>query len=1098
MQGSGVLVVSSHALLIINSATPTHTHMPLQDITMASDKRRRPDDVLHDGHAPHIDASPPVTPRPPSCRLPQHGNLLLLLLFVVGGVGRHVTASTPAAAFLLGSGQRAWASRRPGLSWRKSVPGPATVRIPYPRRTQQAQRSSNEEEDETAALARRLFEQSEPPPSLPTASILPSKKQTTTTRSKGRAASATRRDQLVTGGLLAGAVTATLLNLPPSSMAQAAMTTPLYVDKEVWAPLENYMQNDGRDRQTTYSPKFTAYLARLLINYDYASMSWWQRKTLLAPRESSQRINRLLSTKGFEGTFQELDLDQDTFISQDELRAALSDPEELAKRERELLAQLQASVNFGLVRYQGREGVDRLCRILRSEFGINRLGKRQLAMLFALMDNLQPVEAIKQLIAEAENASVVGFNVTYPGFGYDAENPPTVTVSPSPGANATVQARVKLAPTGRILKVVLDSPMTGFATPPKLDVSPPIAEGGVRAVCIPKMNGDTIERIILSNPGRGYSEVDRVSIIVNVEGQPLPWVMRQARPLLEMKVAGVELVDKVKGGGEGYAHDLPIKVEISKPPFPVSAVATAKATALLSEPNELILRSWLPPTNTTIPVTGLLPNNLVPKYDPCLERFIISPVEELDPNYCIYFEDEFKVVPSQKFSKYFSFLDGPKARDPVEKERELDATVFWRFALCGALCCSTAHAVLVPLDVVKTKMQASPSKYPSFVSATRRIVDEGGPSALLLGAGPTVLGYLVYGAVSFGLTEYFKRVFLDLAGPEYATFYPFAILLLASMSAAFFGAVAVTPFEALRIRSVTSSENGAGEEEDAAEEASRRLESNQSVTSLEDSTRVQEELEPEAPPPPPTAMVVVAAEADEEGLVSVLAGAAVNGVGNGLGNLGGKDDDKESGESSSSSSNSSSSVSSSSGGGGGGGVAATAVLEPPMGMVATVGQMLKEGSLGELYAGLGPAVVGEIPFMMAKFAVFDAVSKAIYAVYPTASETVALSLTVSLLSGMTAGVAAAAISQPFDTLTTKVTQYSQIKRKGGIVVAVKDIYGKGGLKGFFKGTFPRAVKSAANIALQFFLYDFSKRALHVSADDIKVFFDVISGLETGR
>ncbi|KAM3576159.1 hypothetical protein VYU27_001867 [Nannochloropsis oceanica] len=1079
---------------------------------MARDKRRRPGYDCYNGHAPQIDASLPVAPPLSSYCLPKRRSLLLLLLIVVGIVGRQVTASTPAAAFLLGPRQHAWASKRHTLSWRTYLPGPVTVRITSSRRVH-AHRSSNEEEDETTALARRLFDQSEPP-SPPMTSVLSSKKQMTTMRGKGRVASATRRDQLVTGGLLAGTLAATLLNLPPkNSVAQAAMSTPLYVDKEVWAPLENYMQNDGRDRQTTYSPKFTAYLARLLINYDYASMSWWQRKTFLAPRESSQRISRLLSTKGFEGTFKELDVDEDNFISQDELRAALSDPEELVKRERELLAQLQASVNFGLARYQGKEGVDRLCRILRSEFGINRLGKRQLANLFALMDNLQPVEVIKQLIAEAENASIVGFNVTYPGFGYDAEKPPTVTVSASPGANATVKARVKLSPTGRILKVVLDSPMTGFSSPPKLEVSPPIAEGGVRAVCIPKMNGDTLERVVLSNPGEGYSEMDRVSIIVNVEGQPLPWVLRQARPLLEMKVAEVTLLDKVKGGGEGYAHDLPIKVEISKPPFPVSAVATAKATAILSEPNELILRSWLPPTNITIPVTGLLPNNLVPKYDPCLERFIISPVEELDPNYCIYFEDEFKIVPSQKFSKYFSFLDGPKARDPVERERELDATVFWRFALCGALCCSTAHAVLVPLDVVKTKMQASPSKYPSFLSATRRIVDEGGLSALLLGAGPTVLGYLVYGAVSFGLTEYFKRIFLDLAGPEYATFYPFAILLLASMSAAFFGAVAVTPFEALRIRSVTSSENGGGEDE-AAEEAAGRLESDQSMTSLEDSTRVREELEPDAPPPPPTAMEVVASEAEEEappqnleGLVSVLAGAAINGVGNIFENLENKDDDKKSCESSSSgssnsgSSSSTDSSSSSASKGSissGSGSAATAVLEPPMGMVATVEQMLKEGTLGELYAGLGPAVVGEIPFMMTKFAVFDAVSKAIYAIYPSASESVALSLTVSLLSGMTAGVAAAAISQPLDTLTTKVTQYSQMKRGGGIVAAIKDIYGKGGVKGFFKGTFPRAVKSAANIALQFFLYDFSKRALHVSADDIKVFFDVISGLETGK
>ena len=84
--------------------------------------------------------------------------------------------------------------------------------------------------------------------------------------------------------------------------------------------------------------------------------------------------------------------------------------------------------------------------------------------------------------------------------------------------------------------------------------------------------------------------------------------------------------------------------------------------------------------------------------------------------------------------------------------------------------------------------------------------------------------------------------------------------------------------------------------------------------------------------------------------------------------------------------------------------------------------MADEGSLGELFAGLGPAVVGEIPFMMAKFAVFDAVSKAIYGVFPLAQESVTFSLGISLVSGMTAGVAAAVVSHPFDTLTTKVSK----------------------------------------------------------------------------
>ena len=823
----------------------------------------------------------------------------------------------------------------------------------------------------------------------------------------------------------------------------------------------------GRGEQTTYSPKFTAYLARLLINYDYASMSWWQRKTLtLGGPESAQRINRLLGQKGFEATFQELDVDEDTVISRDEFRAALTDPEVASRKEQELLAQLQASVNFGLVRYQGREGVGRLVRLLRSEFGINRIGKRQIALLFALMDNLQPVEAIKQLIAETEDAAVIGFNVTYPGFGYDPNSPPKVTVSPGPGSNVSARAKARLKPTGRILKVQLDEPVTGFPSnngaPPTVEISSPGGEGGVRAVGIPKMslNGDAVERIVLSNPGSGYTERDHITIHFTAEGQPAPWLVRQAKPVLEMKVDGIE----VEEGASGYAHDLPISVEISKPPFPVSAVATAKATALLSEPDELILRSWLPPANVSIPVTGLLPNNLVPKYDPCLERFIISPVEELDPNYCIYFEDEFKVVPSQKFNKYFSFLDGPKARDPVEKERELDASVFWRFAVSGALCCSTAHAFLIPLDVVKTKMQADPVKYPTFVASSKKIYSEGGPSALLLGAGATVLGYLVYGAVSFGLTEYFKRLFLELAGPEYATFYPFAILLLASMSAAFFGAVAVTPFEALRIRSVTAAENKAATAAAAlaaAAAAAPAALAGEGGASGTCEVSVEEALaEAEA-----AAAAQAAADAEEAAAAAASAFVSTTAAG-----------------ASSVASTASSSPSSL---GAGAAVAAAAGAEQgpgegeedeikANGMLATLSRMSKEGSLGELFAGLGPAVVGEIPFMMAKFAVFDAVSKAIYALVPTASESLATSLTVSLVSGMTAGVAAAVVSHPFDTLTTKVTQYTQQKRKGGILAAVRDIYGQGGAGGFFKGTFPRAVKSAANIALQFFLYDFSK------------------------
>lgn len=69
--------------------------------------------------------------------------------------------------------------------------------------------------------------------------------------------------------------------------------------------------------------------------------------------------------------------------------------------------QTKASVNFGLRKYQGKDGVKRLFKLLVREFGEETTGKRQIALLFALLDSNQPVEYIKSLMAETDNSSVV-------------------------------------------------------------------------------------------------------------------------------------------------------------------------------------------------------------------------------------------------------------------------------------------------------------------------------------------------------------------------------------------------------------------------------------------------------------------------------------------------------------------------------------------------------------------------------------------------------------------------------------------------------------------------------------------------------------------
>jgi Mitochondrial carrier protein len=209
----------------------------------------------------------------------------------------------------------------------------------------------------------------------------------------------------------------------------------------------------------------------------------------------------------------------------------------------------------------------------------------------------------------------------------------------------------------------------------------------------------------------------------------------------------------------------------------------------------------------------------------------------------------------------------------------------------------------------------------------------------------------------------------------------------------------------------------------------------------------------------------------------------------------------------------------------------------PKTLVGGVQEVVRRGQVRELFDGVPVLLLAEIPYMMAKFAVFDATSKLAFAVNPQATESVTLSLVVSLLSGMVAGVAASFVSQPSDTILVAVSGESAsssseppaatgsaaaainaldaaamtagegVLSSGSSTTAsssrvdipaiVREVLREGGLAGFYKGAVPRAIKSAINIALQFFLYDSCKRLAHVGPDDIKVFFDVMSGLEIG-
>lgn len=128
----------------------------------------------------------------------------------------------------------------------------------------------------------------------------------------------------------------------------------------------------------------------------------------------------------------------------------------------------------------------------------------------------------------------------------------------------------------------------------------------------------------------------------------------------------------------------------------------------------------------------------------------------------------------------------------------------YRFFVAGGTCAAISHGITTPIDVVKTRIQANPKKYNSgMLKATATILKEDGPSVLLGGLGPTVVGYGLEGAMKFGVYEIMKPVFASLLGNSETKTTPAVAFLLASVVAGAVAAILLCPMESTRIRIVT-------------------------------------------------------------------------------------------------------------------------------------------------------------------------------------------------------------------------------------------------------------------------------------------------------
>lgn len=159
-----------------------------------------------------------------------------------------------------------------------------------------------------------------------------------------------------------------------------------------------------------------------------------------------------------------------------------------------------------------------------------------------------------------------------------------------------------------------------------------------------------------------------------------------------------------------------------------------------------------------------------------------------------------------------------------------------------------------------------------------------------------------------------------------------------------------------------------------------------------------------------------------------------------------------------------------------------AVSDPSYGsgLAGVAARLIKEeGVIRGFYSGFGPILFKQVPYTMAKFAVQGRVAESMYknmGKSPAESSGV-LNLGVALSSGVVAGVVAAIISHPADTLLSKVNK-AGAGGDGSIPSRMLNITKEtGAMKLCTQGLGARCVMIGTLTALQFGIFDSVMRAL---------------------
>ncbi|KAL9615201.1 MAG: hypothetical protein Q9167_000408, partial [Letrouitia subvulpina] len=154
------------------------------------------------------------------------------------------------------------------------------------------------------------------------------------------------------------------------------------------------------------------------------------------------------------------------------------------------------------------------------------------------------------------------------------------------------------------------------------------------------------------------------------------------------------------------------------------------------------------------------------------------------------------------------------------------------------------------------------------------------------------------------------------------------------------------------------------------------------------------------------------------------------------------------------------------------------VSEPTFasGLLSGFGKIAKNEGIGAFYSGFGPILFKQVPYTMAKFVVYEKVAEAVYKRVDKSKTSDGMQTVINLGSGLMAGFAAAIVSQPADTMLSKINKTKGLPGEGTTSRLIK-IAKELGFRGSYTGIGARLFMVGTLTAGQFAIYGDIKKAL---------------------